>query len=85
MTKRIIISESTALNPLSYRKIINEFKIKKLNLAYFDGDFQTEKGRLVMRETEESLKILKNKINIKTLTKSYLEVPKINLWNNPEI
>lgn len=84
--KRIIISESTALNPLLLTgKLLMSLKLKKLNLAYFDGDFQTEKGRLVMRETEESLKILKNKIKIKTLTKSYLEVPKINLWNNPEI
>ncbi len=84
--KKIIISESTALNPLLLTgKILISLKVKELNLAYFDGDYQTEKGRLVMNETEESLKFLKKKIAIKTLTKSFLDVPKLNLWNNSGI
>ena len=56
--KHIILSESVALNPLHLvGKLLTQLKVKKLYLAFFDGDFNSEKGKIVMKETEESLKI----------------------------
>ena len=56
-----------------------------MNLAFFDGDFETEKGKVVMQETLDSLKSLKKKLNISSLTKTFLNVPVINPWNNDKL
>ena len=54
-----------------------------MNLAFFDGQFNNEKGRIIMQETEESVKkLLKSGLQIKTLTKSFLHVKQINPWLN---
>mgnify|MGYP001255497171 FL=1 len=83
--KKIIISESVGLNPLFLAgKILMHLKLNKLNLAFFDGDYTSEKGRAVMKETEESYILIKNKINVKTFTKSFLSTNEINLWNNDQ-
>jgi 4-hydroxy 2-oxovalerate aldolase len=83
--KRIITSESVGLNPLLLAgKILIHLKIKNLNLAFFDGDYESEKGRAVMKETEESYALIKDRINIKTFTKSFLSTNQINLWNNDQ-
>lgn len=83
---RIIFSESVALNPLYlFGKLLISLRIKDLNLAFFDGDFETEKGKVVMQETLDSLKSLKKKLNISSLTKTFLNVPVINPWNNDKL
>jgi 4-hydroxy 2-oxovalerate aldolase len=83
--KKIITSESVGLNPLLLAgKILIHLKINKLNLAFFDGDYTSEKGKLVMKETEESYKIIKRKIDVRTFTKSFLSTNEINLWNNDQ-
>ena len=40
--------------------MLAKLKIKKLSLAFFDGNPESEKGRIVMQDTQESL----NKINL---------------------
>ena len=46
-----------------------------------NGICLNEKGRIVMKETEESLKILiKKGLNISAITKSFLPVKNINPW-----
>ena len=48
---RIIFSDSVALNPLLLiGKILINLSIKKLNIAFFDGDFETEKVKLLWRK-----------------------------------
>jgi 4-hydroxy 2-oxovalerate aldolase len=83
--KRIIVSESFALNPLLLTgKMLAFLKIKKLNLAFFDGDYSSQKSRNVLKETEQSLNLISKHIDIKTFTKSFLKVDQINLWNNDQ-
>ncbi len=83
---RIIFSDSVALNPLLLiGKILINLSIKKLNIAFFDGDFETEKGKVVMEETENSLALLKRKLEIMSLTKTFLNTSKLNLWNNDKL
>ena len=80
------MSESVALNPLHLiGKLLITLKVKKLNLAFFDGDFESEKGKVVMKETEESLKLIKKNIKIESLTKTFLKLPVINIWNNDKL
>ena len=60
-----------------------KYGIRKMHLAFFDGQFNDEKGRVIMEETEESVKkLIKAGLNIKTLTKSFLQVKQINPWLN---
>lgn len=83
--KKIVISESIGLNPLLLvGNMLISLKINKLNLAFFDGDYSSQKSRIVLKETEQSLNLLRKKIDIKTFTKSFLQVDKINLWNNDQ-
>ncbi len=81
---RIVLSESIAINPLLLSGLaLLKFGIKRMNLAFFDGQFNNEKGRIIMQETEESVKkLLKFGLQIKTLTKSFLHVKQINPWLN---
>lgn len=82
-TKKIIISESIAINPLLLAgQMLISLGIKNLNLAFFDGDDNSEKGKAIMKETVKSFDYLKKKINIKTFTKSFIPARQINLWNN---
>ena len=84
--KHIILSESVALNPLHLvGKLLTQLKVKKLYLAFFDGDFNSEKGKIVMKETEESLKFIKNNLKVESLTKTFLKLPIINIWNNDKL
>ena len=83
---KIIFSDSVALNPLYLIGILLiSLSIKKLNIAFFDGDFDTEKGKIVMQETENSLNLLKNKLKIMSLTKTFLNTENLNLWNNDKL
>jgi len=80
----VIIADSTAANPLLLTGLfLKKIKVKKLNLAFFDGYKNDEKSRVVMSETVDSLKILQQqKLDICTLTKSYLPIKQINPWVN---
>ncbi len=81
---RIVVSESVAINPLLLTGLaLLKYGIRKMHLAFFDGQFNDEKGRVIMEETEESVKkLIKAGLNIKTLTKSFLQVKQINPWLN---
>ena len=78
LKKKLATISTVALNPLYLVGLVlflQKLKIKKLSLAFFDGNPESEKGRIVMQDTQESL----NKINlmgieINSLTKSYLKV-----------
>ena len=69
-----------ALNPLYLvGLVLINLKVKKFSLAFFDGNPDTEKGRIVMEDTQESVKkISEMGIEINTLTKSYLKVKQLN-------
>ena len=55
---KIVFSDSVALNPLYLTGVLLiKMFVKELNIAFFDGDFATEKGKIVMQETENSLEI----------------------------
>ncbi len=82
---KIVVAESVGLNPLLLvGKMLNLLNIKKLNLAFFDGDYSSEKSKTVLEETEQCLFLIKKTIDIKTFTKTFLQVDKINLWNNDQ-
>ena len=68
---KIVKSNSVAINPLLLAGLaLLKLKIKKLNLAFFDGDSNNEKGKIVMEETQNSVKYLISKgLKINTLTK----------------
>ena len=86
LNHKLVISESIALNPLFLAgKILKQLKVKNMNIAFFDGDFKSEKGRIVMKETQESVKQLIKAIKINSITDTYLNVSKINLWNNDKL
>ena len=38
-----------------------------------------------MKETEESLKFIKNNLKVESLTKTFLKLPIINIWNNDKL
>ena len=80
--KKTIISNTNAENPLFLLGIfLNEIGIKTMDLAFFDGNSNHDKDKVVMEETSRSLKILtKLKFKIKSLTKTYLKVKTINPW-----
>jgi len=78
--KKTVYSDSVAVNPLLLAGLaILKLKKKKINLAFFDGDFENDKSKIVMQETQESVKYLeKLGIKFKTLTTSFLNVEKFN-------
>jgi len=80
--KNLATSTSVALNPLYLvGLVLANLKIKKLSLAFFDGNPESEKGRIVMQDTQESVKkISEMGIKIDTLNKSYLKVKQVNFW-----
>ncbi len=81
---KIIISESVAINPLMLAgSVLIKSGLKKMLLAFFDGQHNNEKGRVIMEETKNCLeKVLKAGLNVETLTKSFLPVKQINPWLN---
>lgn len=82
--KKFILSDSVAINPLLlFGLLLLKLKFKKLNLAFFDGDTSTIKGRTVMQETLDSVKMLKKKgLKVFKLSKSFIPVQSINPWIN---
>ena len=78
------MSDSCALNPvLLTGLILVKLKCKKLYISNFDGEFITEKGRVVMEETKNSIKILKSKgLKIESLSNTYLNVSQTSIWSN---
>ncbi len=70
------------MNPLTLTgQFLIKVGYKSLFLAFFDGQPETEKGRVVMKETEESLKLLQNKgLKINSYTKTFLKVNQVNPW-----
>ena len=81
---KIVTSDSCALNPvLLTGLILVKLKCKKLYISNFDGEFTTEKGRAVMEETKNSIKILKSKkLKIESLNSTYLNVSQTSIWSN---
>ena len=81
-SKNLATSTSVALNPLYLvGLVLVNLKIKKLSLAFFDGNPESEKGRIVMQDTQLSVKkISEMGIEIDTLNKSYLKVKQVNFW-----
>jgi len=80
--KNIATSNSVALNPLLLAGLVfKNLRINTFFLAFFDGNPENEKGRIVMKDTQESVNKLKDMgVKIYTLTKSFLKVKKINFW-----
>jgi len=63
--------------------ILRKIKIKKIYLSFFDGNTDTENGRLVMKETQNCLdKILNEGIKIFNVTQNYTKAPFKNIWLN---
>ena len=80
--KNIATSNTVALNPVFLAGLVfKSLKIKTFSLAFFDGNPENEKGRIVMKDTQDSVnKLNEMGIKINTLTKSYLKVKRINFW-----
>ena len=54
-----------------------------MHLAFFDGNPEEIKGRIVMKETQQSVEILKSKgLKLFSLTKSFLNLEQLNPWLN---
>lgn len=79
---KITTIDAVGLNPLLIVGLtFLKLKIKKLFIAFFEGNPDEERGQIVMKETEESVKSLKNKkLEIFSLTKTFLNVKRINPW-----
>ena len=58
-------------------------KVRKMLLAFFDGNIDTKRDRIVFDETQESInKLVKQKLKISTITKSKFKVDYKNPWLN---
>mgnify|MGYP006075836221 CR=1 FL=1 len=81
---KIIISDSVAINPLMLAgSLLIKSGLKKMYLAFFDGQHNNEKGRIIMQETEDCLKrVLNAGLKVESLTKTFLPVKQINPWLN---
>jgi len=81
---KVAISTSVALNPVLLTGMaLMKMKINRMHLAFFDGNPETVKGRIVMNETEQSVEILKSRgLKLFTLTKSFLNLKQLNPWLN---
>tara|TARA_B100001248_G_C27381826_1_gene457361 strand:- start:520 stop:2142 length:1623 start_codon:yes stop_codon:yes gene_type:complete len=80
----IIVSDSVAENPLMLiGKLLIKSKVKNMRLAFFDGDMATKRDRIVFDETQQSIsKLIKQKLNITTITKSAFDLTFQNPWVN---
>ena len=81
---KIIVSQSVAINPLMLAgSALMKLGIKKMHIAFFDGQFNNEKGRVIMKETEDCLrKVLKAGLKVESLTRTFLPIKQINPWLN---
>jgi len=81
---QVAISNSVAMNPVLLTGMaLMKMKINRMHLAFFDGNPETVKGRIVMNETQQSVEILKSKgLKLYTLTKSFLNLIQLNPWLN---
>ena len=79
---KIIVSHSVAVNPLMLAgSVLIKSGLKKMLVAFFDGQNDNEKGRVIMKETEDCLKkVLKAGLKVESLTKTFLPVKQINPW-----
>lgn len=87
--KRNKITTLTAvgLNPLLIVGLtLLKLKIKKMFIAFFEGNPNEDRGLVVMEETGASVKILKQKgLKIYSITESFLNVERINPWINDKL
>jgi len=84
ITKNIILADTVAENPLMLiGKLFLKIKVKKMHIAFFDGDIENERAKIVFNETQESINnLLKEKFEISTITKSAFVVKYVNPWIN---
>ena len=70
---KIIVSHSVAVNPLMLAgSVLIKSGLKKMLVAFFDGQNDNEKGRVIMKETEDCLKkVLKAGLKVESLTKTF--------------
>ncbi len=85
--KNVVECNTLAINAILLGGLVlKKIGIKNLNIAFFDGvneNSASVKSIKVMEETEECIKeLLANKLNINTLTKTYLKVPFKKIWAN---
>jgi len=81
---QVAVSTSVAVNPVLLAGMaLLKMKINKMQLAFFDGNPEEIRGRVVMRETQQSIDFLKSKgLKLFTLTKSFLNLTQLNPWIN---
>jgi hypothetical protein len=81
---KTIYSDSNALNPLLLTGfLLKKLNIRKLQLAFFDGNPKTEQDQIIMNETLQGIKILsKNNLKISSITKNFFGGEYINPWSN---
>ena len=84
ITKNIILSDSVAENPLMLiGKLFIKLKIKKMHLAFFDGNINSKRDHVVFDETQASINsLIKQKLKISTITKSEFKLGYNNPWLN---
>ena len=82
--KNIVYSNTVAENPLMLiGKLFLKIRIKKLHIAFFDGNIENEKDKILFNETQNSISaLLKQKLDISTITKSAFSLTYVNPWIN---
>ena len=82
--KKIITISSIASNPLLLSGLLlKKMKLKKIYLAFFDGNPSNLQESIIMEETVDSLnKLLKKSIKFYSITENFFDIPKINPWLN---
>ncbi len=84
LNNKIIYSNTIAANPLTLLgKLLINLKMKKLKLAFFDGNYENEKEKIIFEETQKSIdSLIKQKINIISITKTEYKLHFTNPWLN---
>ena len=79
---RMLKSNSVAINPVLLTGLaVLSNGLKKLDFAFFDGNPQSKKDKIVMEETNNAINFLNKKgLNMRSLTKNYLNIQNQNLW-----
>ena len=80
--KKIVTINSIANNPLLLSGLlIKKIRLKKMYLAFFDGNPSNLQESIIMEETLDSLKKLSKKsIKFYSITENFFDIPKINPW-----
>ena len=75
-------SNSVAINPVLLTGLaVLSNGLKKLDFAFFDGNPQSKKDKIVMEETNNAINFLNKKgLNMRSLSKNYLNIQNQNLW-----